>query len=303
MPDGRPWPTVSIVTPSYNQAAFLEETIRSILLQGYPALEYVVLDGGSSDGSLDILQRYAPWLSHWESARDGGQSQAINRGFALTNGAIFQWINSDDYLSPAALRIVAERCPEGGMLGAAVRIFGHGPEQVFANRDLTIENLVAATAIFVQPGVWMSRSLAERVYPLDPKLQFSFDQELIMRASLLGRPTVYDSRITTHFRMHPDSKTVSRAERFRSERVTILTKLVDERISARVTALAERQLRHMAWVASIDAIRSERRLGGSLRLAAEILRSPAERANRYSLGALRRELWRDVRALVSREIA
>ncbi len=101
------WPTVTVVTPSFQQGAFLEETIRSVLLQNYPNLEYLVLDGGSTDESLAIIERYRPWLSFARSERDRGQSHAINLGFALANGDLRGWLNSDDYYLPSALQRVA----------------------------------------------------------------------------------------------------------------------------------------------------------------------------------------------------
>jgi len=88
LPDGRPWPKISIVTPSYNQGQFIEETIRSVLLQGYPNLEYLIIDGGSTDGSVEIIRKYEPWLAYWVSERDGGQSEAINKGFRRATGEI-----------------------------------------------------------------------------------------------------------------------------------------------------------------------------------------------------------------------
>lgn len=91
------WPKLTIVTPSYNQAQFLEETIRSILLQNYPNLEYIIIDGGSTDDSVQIIKKYSPWISYWQSEKDHGQGNAINQGFSIASGAYYAWINSDDY--------------------------------------------------------------------------------------------------------------------------------------------------------------------------------------------------------------
>lgn len=106
-PSGAEWPAISIVTPSYNQGNFIEETIRSVLLQGYPNLEYVIMDGGSDDQSVAIIQKYADWLTFWQSAKDAGQSAAINDGFRKCKGEIGNWVNSDDFLLINALPTLA----------------------------------------------------------------------------------------------------------------------------------------------------------------------------------------------------
>jgi glycosyltransferase involved in cell wall biosynthesis len=106
MPDGQPWPLISIVTPSFNQAQFIEGTIRSILLQGYPGLEYIIIDGASTDNSVEIIKRYEPWLTYWVSEPDRGQSHAINKGFAHCTGELVNWINTDDRLLLGALQAI-----------------------------------------------------------------------------------------------------------------------------------------------------------------------------------------------------
>ncbi|MCP4535634.1 MAG: glycosyltransferase [Chloroflexi bacterium] len=108
MPDGSPWPWVSIVTPSYNQGQFLEETIRSVLLQGYPNLEYMVMDGGSTDESIAIIRKYEPWLDDWVSEKDRGQCHAINKGWKQATGEILAYLNSDDPYLPDAIRRAVE---------------------------------------------------------------------------------------------------------------------------------------------------------------------------------------------------
>lgn len=102
-PDGNPWPQLSIVTPSFNQGQFIEETIRSILLQNYPNLEYIIIDGASTDNTMDMIRKYEPWITYWESKSDRGQSHAINKGFDKCKGELVNWICSDDMLCRNAL--------------------------------------------------------------------------------------------------------------------------------------------------------------------------------------------------------
>lgn len=108
MPDGRPWPKISIVTPSYNHGPYIEETIRSVVMQGYPNLEYIVIDGGSTDNTVDIIKKYENRIAYWVSETDKGQTHAINKGFEKATGEILAYLNSDDVYMPYTLRLVAE---------------------------------------------------------------------------------------------------------------------------------------------------------------------------------------------------
>jgi len=115
-------PRITVVTPSFNQAEFIEETIRSVLLQGYPNLEYIVIDGGSTDGSVEVIEKYSPWLTYWCSEPDRGQSHAINKGFERATGEILGWINSDDILYSGALQAAAEGLSDADLfLGGMVK--------------------------------------------------------------------------------------------------------------------------------------------------------------------------------------
>jgi glycosyltransferase involved in cell wall biosynthesis len=107
MSDGRPWPRISIVTLSYNQAKFIEQAIRSVLHQGYPNLEYIVIDGGSTDVSVDIIEKYADCLAYWCSERDAGPAAGLNKGFQHATGEIFGFLNADDFYLPGSLHRIA----------------------------------------------------------------------------------------------------------------------------------------------------------------------------------------------------
>jgi glycosyltransferase involved in cell wall biosynthesis len=220
MPDGNPWPKISVVTPSYNQAHFLEATLRSILLQGYPNLELFVMDGGSRDGSVEIIRKYEPWLSGWVSEPDGGQSAAINRGLNACSGSFATWINSDDMLFRNALHQQAVRVGfknDEVYIGDCLYIDGDDrPLFVHRGKVHTFEDLVNIRTVWrasegrghiVQPEVLFPLRLVHDVGGLDPAKHWAMDYELWGKFLLAGAKFRYTEIPFGIFRLHAAQKT------------------------------------------------------------------------------------------------
>ncbi len=184
MPNGQPWPKISIVTPSYNQGQFIEETIRSVLLQGYPNLEYIIVDGASTDNSVETIKKYEKWLTHWVSERDRGQSHAINKGFSSASGEIYGWLNSDDYFLKDALHNIAmayDASPEAGAwCGASLYISEHGKKISVRQPDhLDLESIAKWNEhSFGQPACFFSKKAWQECGSLDEDLQYGMDFDL-----------------------------------------------------------------------------------------------------------------------------
>jgi glycosyltransferase involved in cell wall biosynthesis len=202
------WPRITVVTPSYQQAPFVEECLRSVLLQNYPNLQYVVMDGASSDGSVDIISRYAPFLDHWQSQKDGGQGDAINQGFARASGEILGWLNSDDLLLPGALFAVAREFLQSGpdiVYGDALNVFeddrtleywqGYWIRRSF----LQFGGLISSHAVFWKRSVHV---------PVWADLHCNIDGELWQRL-VPGRRLKYLPLPLGVYRVHGESKSGS----------------------------------------------------------------------------------------------
>jgi glycosyltransferase involved in cell wall biosynthesis len=210
-------PSLSVITPSYNQAQYLESAIQSVVGQGYPALEHVVMDGGSSDGSLAILERHAAAgeLS-FVSGPDGGQSAAVNAGFARTRGEIIGWLNSDDLYAPGALdavgRYFAEHSEVEWLFGRCPIIDRDGREfkrwitrykeywlRHYSYDWLLVENFIS------QPAVFFRRRLLERVGPLMPHYHLAMDYHLWLRMGRVAQPAFLDRPLAS-FRSSGENK-------------------------------------------------------------------------------------------------
>lgn len=213
-------PTISIVTPSFNQAPYLERAIRSVLDQGYPQFEYVVLDGGSTDGSAEIIERYADRLTYWRSAPDGGQAAAVNEGWARTTGEILGWINSDDYYLPDSFAFVgaffAEH-PEVDFLYGTCRVVDStGDERALIGERLDRRRMLLGHQPMPQQSTFLRRRLLEAVGPLDESLHYSMDYDLYLRACGAATPAFLDRPLAA-FTIHPDAKTTAGRSRSRQE--------------------------------------------------------------------------------------
>ncbi len=239
-------PLVSIITPSYNQAAFLEQTIQSVINQDYPNIEYSIVDGGSTDGSLEIIKRHANRLAWWVSEPDSGQAEAINKGLqrALTakpgfgnqHGEILAWLNSDDIYLPGAISQaveVFEANPELGLVFSdAITIDAHGkPLNRFAFEDWGLLDLVSFR-IICQPAVFMRRSVLEKAGFLEPSFHFMLDHHLWIRIARISPIQHVPARLTSPeipgrglwaaARHHSAAKNVSQAAGFGRETLQVL---------------------------------------------------------------------------------
>ena len=236
------WPRFSVVTPSYNQRQFLEATIRSVLLQGYPGLEYIIIDGGSTDGSVDVITKYEKWLSSWVSEKDAGQADAVRKGFGRSTGDISAYLNSDDLYMPGALRRVAERFSRNPV-----------PDVVYGNLyridefDGVIEEhrqtpfmrwgFLCGGFFLHQPATFWRKTTADRVGGIDPDYLFDLDTDLFHRLAMENARFSFEHAFLSCFRVHPDSKTSKILDVSRSE---------NEKIREKYLPFAHNSLRAMA---------------------------------------------------------
>ncbi len=297
---GDGWPTIGIVTTNHNYGRFLEETIRSVLLQGYPNLEYVVIDAGSTDGSVGILRQYERWLSFWVSERDAGQAQGINKGIARSRGEIFNWLNSDDQLLPGALAEVGRAWrlhrPDwlvGGSLTVDAlsrrvlrRWQPRAPRSVLDFIRRSQEGLGVA-----QPSAFLRLSFVRETGGLREDLQYLFDWALYLRLLCAQRgrlKTAVVPAILSACLSHPEAKMIREPSLWTEEG----RRLSQEGLPA--LRPAERSLlrRQVEWNDVLDRVgRSGPGGRGDVpRLLWLLARHPALGLSRFFWGALRRAM-------------
>jgi len=220
---------ISIVTPSYNQGKYLEKTILSVLEQGYPNLEYIIIDGGSSDESVEIIKKYADRLAWWVSEPDRGQSHAINKGFARATGEIFGWLNSDDWYQPGALQAVAEAFaahPEAGaVVGAGEMVDEKGQQLLFkAPTKVDLDFLYHwLDDFFWQPSCFFSRRAWEKCGPLELDLHYAMDLDLWLRIVAIFPFPVTDANLSMSLK-HADAKTTADIAKTLVEALQVITR-------------------------------------------------------------------------------
>jgi GT2 family glycosyltransferase len=216
---------VSIVTPSYNQALYLEQTLQSVLEQDYPRIEYIVVDGASTDNSFEIIKKYNERLAYWISEKDSGQAEAINKGFARAQGEILAWLNSDDYYLRDTISAVVkyfDENPEVVMLyGDMLAVNGDGQTiNVLKYRQYSLQDLLCFQ-IVGQPSVFFRRSALEKTGLLDTSFHFMLDHHLWIRLAQQGR-ILHVPEVWSAARYHPQAKNRARAAEFGREAFRVL---------------------------------------------------------------------------------
>jgi glycosyltransferase involved in cell wall biosynthesis len=246
-----------VVTPSYNQGHYLEETITSVLGQGYPNLEYIIIDGGSTDHSVEIIKKYAKHLKYWVSEKDGGQAEAINKGFARSEGDILCWLNSDDCYLPGTLAYVAgqldPRQPRV-LFGNCIHLTENSPLAGGSNvKHFSQRYDLFLTDYIIQPGSFWTRSAWETTGRLTESMHYAFDWEWFLRARVAGVAFTALDRYLALYRIHGSHKTGTGGEKRQAEIRSILERYK----GAGYGQVYEYIARHPAEMVKVAKVRDE----------------------------------------------
>lgn len=245
-------PSLSVVTPSYNQAAFLKQTMDSVLSQSIPDMEYIVMDGASTDGSAELIRSYADRLTLWRSERDRGQADAVNKGVAASTGEIIGWLNSDDLYLPGAagkaMQYLAGHPDVDAVYGDVLSIDAAGKLiNVMKFRQYSYEDLMSFHVIS-QPGVFFRRSAWDRAGGLDLSYHYLLDHRLWLRMFAEAK-FVYISEPLAAARYHEGAKNIAHAEDFGKEAVRLADWLLSDPQTSAAARQIEKQIRGgAAWL-------------------------------------------------------
>jgi glycosyltransferase involved in cell wall biosynthesis len=228
-------PLITIVTPSYNQAEFLETTIQSVLEQDYPNIEYIIVDGGSTDGSVDIIKKYSHHLTWWVSEKDKGHADALNKGFSHANGEILAWLNSDDTYRPGTISdavSVLHAHPESGLVYGDADLTDKSGNIIgrFASRQTDYERLLRGSVHIPQATTFFRKDLWQQVGPLSLSLFFAFDYDLWVRLSKISK-LLYVPRLWATFRLHDEGKSIMNDDRCYPDMLKVYSRERGNRIS------------------------------------------------------------------------
>lgn len=219
-------PRLTIVTPSYNQGEFIEETILSVIGQGYPDLEYIIMDGGSTDNSVEVIKKYEKYLNYWESAKDRGQSHAINKGFERSSGEVLGWLNSDDTYLPGTLLHVGRTLQSTRsevLFGNCFFVFEQSPAS--SGTDVCTWRDSFNLEVFdyvIQPGAFWTRSAWIETGALNESLHYTLDWEWFIRARRQGVAFTPTNRYMAQFRFHASHKSSAGGDQRTTEILRLL---------------------------------------------------------------------------------
>jgi glycosyltransferase involved in cell wall biosynthesis len=221
-----PIPRISVVIPSFNLGRFIEETIRSIVLQRWPDLELIIVDGGSVDETVEVIRKYAPWITWWVSEPDGGQADAVNKGLSRATGDIVAWFNADDFYTEDIFAAVAEgwrRNPRGIYAAPVANFYARGRETLIRPRGLSLENVIqywTKRSLWHDPGFFWSRAVVDAVGGPDASLHYAHDFDYLVRA-LQHAEVEYIDHVAAGFRLHQESKTIAMTEQMMAETAAV----------------------------------------------------------------------------------